>query len=332
MIDVSVIIPCRDEEPFIAQCLDSVIANGFATERLEVLVVDGMSGDRTREIVRGYAKRFPLIRLLENPRQIASTAQNIGIEHASGRILLMLDAHAGLEPGYIAACLECLDDHKDVDCVGGTMVTLPQESTPVGEAIAAALSSPFGVGASWFRIGTRRPVRVDSVYCGCYRREVFDRIGKYNDTLRRGQDYELHRRLRAADGKTLLVPTMTCRYYARSRLNAALLKYYFWEGFWAIYPFKVVGCGYLTWSHLVPFAFVTSLWLGILAGGVDRSLAWIPALLLVLYLAADLGASVAIAVRRRRAAFAVLLPLIFLAIHVSYGAGSTWAFLKGRQR
>lgn len=332
MIDVSVIIPCRDEEPFIARCLDSVLGNDFPTDRLEILVVDGRSRDHTREIARRYVEKFPFIRLLDNPGLISSSAQNIGIANARGRFLLMLDGHATLDTGYIEACLQCLERYKEADCVAGVMVTIPRERTVVGEAVALALSSPFGVGSSHFRVGTPTPRWVDTVYCGCYRREAFDKVGPYREDLPRGQDYELCRRLTAAGGKILLMPTMASRYFARSRLNAQLLKYYFWEGFWAVYPFKVVGTRYLTPWRLVPLGFVASLVVTAAASVSSSSLAGLPAVVLGPYLAASLGVSAFIAARRRRLRVGLVLPVIFAAIHVPYGLGSAYAFLARRRR
>ena len=149
---VSIIIPCRNERGFIATCLDSVLRDGFPLDRLEVLVVDGGSGDGTRDIVEEYSARFPCVRLLDNPRRAVPSALNIGIARASGDVIMRMDAHAELERGYIAGCLAALDEHN-ADNVGGIWKIVPRSPTAIGRAVVKALSHPFGVGNARYRLG-----------------------------------------------------------------------------------------------------------------------------------------------------------------------------------
>src|SRR4030067_2393082 len=142
-IIVSVIIPCRNEEKFIDRCLDSIIANDYPKEDLEVLVVDGMSEDRTEEIVKKYTERFSFIKLLSNLKKIIPSALNIGIQNANGSIIIRMDAHNVYSKDYISKCVNYLIEYN-VDNVGGIWVTLPGKNTIVAESIALALSHPFG--------------------------------------------------------------------------------------------------------------------------------------------------------------------------------------------
>ena len=137
---VSVVVPCRNEEQFIAGCLDSILASDFPKDRLEVLVVDGVSEDGTRRIVNGYAEKHPFIRLLTNPKKTIPGAMNIGIDGSRGGIIMKMDAHTIYAPDYISQCVRFLEEYG-ADNVGGVVRTLPRTQTLVGRAIALALSN-----------------------------------------------------------------------------------------------------------------------------------------------------------------------------------------------
>ncbi|PYP29448.1 MAG: hypothetical protein DMD55_01410, partial [Gemmatimonadetes bacterium] len=145
---VSVIVPCRNEERYIARCLDSILASDYPRERLEVLVVDGQSDDRTRAILDDYVSRQPIIRVLDNPRRIQPVALNIGIRASRGEILLRMDAHVVYPPNYISELVAALE-RTGADSVGGVLITVPGNQTPIGRAIAIAMSHPFGVGNAY---------------------------------------------------------------------------------------------------------------------------------------------------------------------------------------
>ena len=125
---VSVIIPCRNEEKFIGKCLDSVLAQNYSKDKLEILIIDGMSEDGTKEIISEYIKKYPLVRLLENHKKFTPFGLNIGIKKAKGRVIVRMDAHATYEKDYISKCVEYLEKHE-ADNVGGIIKTIPKEDT-----------------------------------------------------------------------------------------------------------------------------------------------------------------------------------------------------------
>ncbi|GJQ23461.1 MAG: hypothetical protein HBSAPP01_12510 [Candidatus Brocadia sapporoensis] len=211
---ISIIIPSRNEEKFIDKCLDSIIAQDYSKEKLEILVVDGMSNDKTREFIKGYSKQHRYIKLLDNPGKIVPTAMNTGIRDAHGEIIIRMDAHNIYEKDYVSKCVKYLQEYN-VDNVGGIWVTLPGSNTLIAQSIAFALSHPFGVGNAYFRIGSKEPRYVDTVPFGCYKREVFQRIGLFDEDLVRNQDDEFNLRLTKNGGKLLLVPDIV------SYLNSA---------------------------------------------------------------------------------------------------------------
>ncbi|MBI3334999.1 MAG: glycosyltransferase family 2 protein [Candidatus Portnoybacteria bacterium] len=217
MIEVSIIIPCRNEENYIAQCLDSLAAQNYPKERLEVLVVDGLSEDGTRNKVKPYTKRYPFIKLLDNSSRIIPVAMNIGIKNAKGDVIMKMDAHASYPKDYVSKCVNALRQY-DADNAGGMLITKPGGDTLQARAIALCLSHWFGVGSSPFRrqSQSKKPREVDTVAFGCYKKEVFKKIGLYNEHLERSSDMELNIRLKKAGGKILLVPDITAYYYADS--------------------------------------------------------------------------------------------------------------------
>jgi len=162
---VTVVVPMRNEERYISICLDSIVANDYPKDRLEVLVVDGMSTDRSRKIVEDYIQRYPFIRLLENPKRIVPAALNIGIREARGEIIIRMDAHTVYAPDYISCCVELLMT-TDAANVGGPMRKVG--TTYVSRAIAIATSVPFGVGDSYFHYAESDRY-VDTVYLGAWR-------------------------------------------------------------------------------------------------------------------------------------------------------------------
>lgn len=176
---VSIVIPSRNEEKFIGMCLDSIIANDYPKDKIEVLIVDGVSEDGTREIVEKYVQQYPFIKILDNLKKNTPCALNIGIKNAKGDIIMKMDAHTTYKKDYVSNCVKYLDKYK-ADNVGGILKMIPRDSNVIARAIVLSFSCPFGVGNSYFRTGCERPKWVDTVAFGCYRREVFEKFGLYN--------------------------------------------------------------------------------------------------------------------------------------------------------
>ena len=203
---VSVIMPVRNEERSIRACLDSILANDYPQQQLEILVIDGMSTDRTPEIVREYAGRYPFLRLLENPRRIIPAALNVGIHAAQGEIIVRMDGHTTYAPDFILQAVMALESS------GAAMVGAVQKAagnTPVTRAIAAAKNSRFGAGNAYYHYGTESRWVEDSVYLGVWYRRRWRGIGGFNEKWLINEDSELNQRLRDAGGKILLSLTST---------------------------------------------------------------------------------------------------------------------------
>jgi glycosyltransferase involved in cell wall biosynthesis len=318
---VTVVIPCRNEEAFIGACLDSVAASTFPKDRLEILVVDGRSDDQTRAILEQRVAAGGPIRVLDNPDRTAPAAMNVGIRNATGDVIVRLDAHCLYPREYLSQVVEWLTV-SGADNVGGVCRTLPANDTAEAHAIAIGVSHPFGVGNSYFRIGVTEPQWVDTVPFGCYHREVFDRIGMFDEDLVRNQDDELNARLIKHGGRILLVPEIVSEYFARESLGK-LWRMYFQYGYFKPLVARKLG-RVMTARQLVPSLFVLSMLLSMALIGLVP-LAAIPlGTLLLAYLGADLFFAVK-AGARQGVKCVFWLGLVFPVLHFSYGLG----FLKG---
>ncbi len=309
---VSVIMPCRNEAAFVGRCLHSILAGDYPAGRMEVLVVDGMSGDGTRELIARYAERDGRVRWIDNPRRITPAALNRGIDAARGEVIVRVDARATLAPDYISRAVETLQA-SGAGNVGGAMQTVAQGTGIFAGPIVAAITHPFGVGNSHFRTGVTAPRWVDTVFGGCWRREVFDRIGRFNERLERGQDLEFNLRLRKAGGKILLAPELASCYHARATLGA-FVRHNWTNGVWAVLPIAYSDVLPVRWRHLTPLALVV----------VIACSPWAAAG----YAALNLAASVEAAWSRRRWTYLALMPVAFASLHLAYGAGSLWGVLR----
>ena len=317
---VSIIIPCRNEERFIGKCLDSILLNGYPKEKLEILAVDGMSDDKTRATIKEYREKHPYIKLLDNPGKIVPTALNLGIQKAQGAVIMRLDAHNSYEKDYITKCVAYLQNYP-VDNVGGILTTLPGSNTLIAKSISIALSSPFGVGNAYFRIGLKEPKYVDTVPFGCYRRDVFDKVGLFNENLVRNQDIEFNLRLKKAGGKILLAPEIVSYYYARSTIKG-LFEQNFKNGFWVLYSTRYAKIPF-SLRHLIPFFFVLSLLGSIFLACCIESFIYLFFFVMGIYLAATVYYSFKIFLKEGLKHF-FILPVVFATLHLSYGFGSFW--------
>lgn len=193
---VSIVLPIRNEEPYIAACLRSLLEQTYPAEAYEVLVVDGRSSDKSREIIATFSQQFPSVKCLDNPAGIVPVAMNIGIRQARGEIIIRADGHNFYPRDYVANCVKYLKE-TGADNVGGPWLTVPASNTLGARLIAAMLSNPFGVGDSRFRT-TRNDGFVETVPFGAYKRELFDKVGLFNEKLVRNQDNELNARICSA--------------------------------------------------------------------------------------------------------------------------------------
>jgi cellulose synthase/poly-beta-1,6-N-acetylglucosamine synthase-like glycosyltransferase len=317
---ISVIVPMRNERRYIERCLASLGAQDYPREQFEVIVVDGASEDGSREFVDGLADRMPNMRVLDNRGKYTARGLNIGLAFARGDVIARVDAHAAVAPDYLRECAAALERTK-ADVVGGPIETLGEG--PSGEAVALAVSSPFGVGNAVFRY-SRREQWTDTVAFPAYRRDVFDRIGPFAE-IDGGEDDEFHYRLRDAGGKILLTPAIRSKYYAR-RSYGELFRQYFGYG-----QAKVVVLSRhprrTRIRQLVPLVLV----LALLVTGPVAAFGWpfwLPATAIGgAYAVSTMAASIVVGRRRGLGMTLRLLPA-FVFMHIAYGFGSLSGLLR----
>jgi glycosyltransferase involved in cell wall biosynthesis len=283
---VSVIVPCRNEARFIEQCLHSIL------------------------------------RVIDNPERITPTALNRAIAASKGEIVMRFDAHATMPRDYIRRSVDLLESTGAANA-GGSIRTVAQSDGPFSGPIVAVLGSRCGVGNSSFRTTSadQSPHQADTVFGGCWHRDLFDRIGEFNERLIRSQDIEFNLRIARAGGKIMLDPGIRCDYHARATL-VSFWSHNFANGVWAVLPFAFSDIVPVRLRHLIPLAFVTSLAASAILP-FPLSIA-VPAA----YAAVNLAASIQIAIAHRRATFLALLPVAFLSLHLAYGLGSAWGAVR----
>ncbi len=315
---VTVIMPIRNESTYIERSLLTVLDQDYPLDKVEILVVDGMSDDETRDIVANLASKHPqhVIRILDNPTHIVPPALNIGLLHAQGDIIIRVDGHCEIPLNYIRKCVKLLHE-TNADNVGGMQWSVGENK--FARAVSLATRSPFGVGNAKFRYATKSGW-VDTVYLGTYRREVFDRIGGFDEELMRNQDDEFNFRLLQSGGKIWLDTSLKVQYYSRSSLRK-LWKQYFQYGLYKVSVIQKRGA-VSSVRHLVPAFFVLFLVGSILIALLRGQMQWTLAVI-VPYALINLVASVCAAKEDWKISY--LLPQIFITLHLAYGTG----FLAG---
>jgi len=315
---VSIVVPCRNERQHIEHCVRSILAQESSAGGFEVIIADGMSNDGTRNVLKRLEGEDPRLRIIDNPGQTAAAGLNAAIRIARGDIIMRMDAHTRYAPDYVRQCVLVLEE-TGADNVGGPWIAEGRGLT--SSAIAAAFQSPFAVGGARGHNPSYEG-ELDTVYLGCWRRDVFDRVGLFDEELVRSEDDEFNLRLVRAGGKIWQSPRIKSWYTPRDSLSF-LFRQCVQDGYWKV---RVIQKHTLPASvrHLVPGTFVTfmvalplaSLW------WPDISPLWLG--LVGVYSTASLGAAV-VAVKRRGWTSFPVIPAAFFCYHFGYGYG----FLRG---
>ncbi|WUJ75860.1 glycosyltransferase family 2 protein [Kribbella soli] len=223
---VSVVMPVLNEERHLEEAAGRVLEQDYPGE-LEVVLAIGPSKDRTQEIADKLAEKDHRISIVPNPTGKTPAALNVGIAHAKHDILVRVDGHGALTDGYITRAVEVLEE-SGADNVGGVMAA--EGRTPTEMAVACAYRSRLGLGASTFHQGGKAGP-ADTVYLGVFRRAALERVGGFDETMHRAQDWELNYRIRKTGGLIWFTPDLSVTYRPRSSLSA-VAKQFFHTGQW----------------------------------------------------------------------------------------------------
>ena len=297
------------------------MSQDYPPEQIEILIADGMSSDDTRGIIHQYQEKYPQIYLFDNPGYIVSIGLNILIQQAKGDFIIRVDGHTLIAPDYVRECVNAWN-RSGADNVGGCMNAVG--TSTFGQTVAIATSSPFGIGGSRFHYSDKEEW-VDTVYMGAFPKEVFNKIGLFDEELVRDQDDEFNYRLRASGGKILLSPKIKSVYTVRSHPKA-LWKQYFQYGYWKVRVLQKHP-RQMRLRQFIPPVFV----LGVITSLIITFLVMWGWVVLVgyagLYIATNLASSIFTAYKKGIKYF-WLLPVAFATIHLSYGVGFLLGLLK----
>lgn len=325
MINVSVIVPCFNEQATIQQLLDAIDKQTYPQDEIEVVIADGLSTDHTREVINKFKIDHPKleIKIIDNIKRAIPSGLNIAIEAATGKYIVRLDAHSIPCPDYIQVCIADLEKGLG-DNVGGMWKIQPGDSTWIAKAIAVAASHPLGAGDARYRIGGV-PQEVDTVPFGTFRKELVNKIGMYNENLLTNEDYEFNARIRQSGGRVWLDPSIYSVYYARPTLRE-LSRQYWRYGYWKV-QMLLKHPKTLRLRQIIPPLFVLALFcLAIL------SLAWYPARVLlactvILYTIIILGIGIQMSVTHKSYSNCIGIPLALATIHLSWGTAFLWGLI-----
>lgn len=328
---VSVILATYNEARRIEDCLASILNQQTSSEttsdfQLEVLVIDGMSDDGTRAILRRMAAVDSRLRIIDNPKRRTPFAFNLGLQEARGEFVCIFGSHSIYRHDYIGVCLHELFVHNAGAC-GGRVITVPANRTLGARLSAWTMSHSFGSSRSSFR--TQAEGFVDTVNYPVMRRSLALAVGGYNENLTRNQDNDLNQKLRATGYLLWCTWQTQCVYFPKDTVKK-LLRYGFTNGYWNAISLEQNPAS-MALRHFVPMIFVLCLLVCAALAAVSQYI--MPGsifllLPLIIVLAAHLGLGFAAALQvafRERSLGALYLPLVFLAFHFAYG----WGTLSG---
>lgn len=314
---VSVIIPCRNEEKTIHLVLEALFEQSFPLQNMEIVIADGLSTDGTRRAIHAFSEAHPalFIRLIDNPKQIIPTGLNTAIKASKGELIVRMDAHSLPNQDYVQRCYNAHQEGK-AENVGGVWKISPQNNGWVARSIAAAAANPFAVGDAHYRF-TEKAAYVDTVPYGSYKRELFEKIGYFDESLLANEDYEFNTRIRQSGGRIWLDPAIQCTYFARATF-AALAKQYWGYGFWKAQMLKRYP-ETLRWRQALPPAFVLGLVVLALVGFI-WPIAWpVFAVIVGLYLAVQLVPAIQISLKAGDIRLSIGVLIATLIMHFSWG-------------
>jgi cellulose synthase/poly-beta-1,6-N-acetylglucosamine synthase-like glycosyltransferase len=319
---VTVVMPVRNERAYIARSLNAVLEQDYPSDRVEIVVADGMSTDGTREYVQSLQATHPNLRLIDNPGRTAPKALNLAIAASTGEIVVRVDGHCEIPKGHVRACVRLLKD-QDVDGVGGPLETIGQ--TPISRVIAVAMSSRFGVGGSAFRTVSGRTLLTDTVAFPAYKRTALERVGRFDEDLVRNQDDEYNYRVRKFGGRILLSAELPVRYWSRGSIRS-LWKQYFQYG---VFKVRVLQKHprQMMLRQFVPPIFAAALIAAAISILFHEAGIWSLVVVVGAYGISNLAAA-AMEARRLEPRLWFYLPIAFATLHLSYGFG----FLSGLVR
>lgn len=323
---VSFIIIALNAEKYIETSLKCLQEQNYNHKDIEVILVDSNSTDRTKEIMSEFKnkneKYFDTIKVLDNPKKTLPCGWNVALKEVTGEAVLRVDAHTSFEKDFITNNVKELDNGENI--VGGKCISITKNNTRKEKLLLIAEESIFGAGIADFRRKHKREY-VSTLAFGMYRKKVFDEVGKYNESLARTEDNEMHYRMKKAGYKFLLSPNIVSYRYARNSFKG-MIKQKYGNGKWiGITMYYCPKC--FSIYHFVPFLFVMVIIISIILACCGMPI--FLKLLGIAYAMFNLLNLVVISINNGFHIEYLLLPFIFLTLHLSYGIGTIVGLIKG---
>lgn len=325
-VEVSVVVPCYNEEKTIPQLLDAIYRQTYPIRQLEVIIADAQSKDQTRDKVKEFINQHVDLRVhvIDNFERTIPAAVNKAIEYARGIYIVRLDAHSVPNRDYIAHCVGLLKENK-ADNVGGVWEIMPGNDSCIAQAIARAAAHPIGAGDARYRISNSAGY-VDTVPFGAFKKETFEKVGGFNQNMLANEDYEFNTRLRMRNGKIWLDPRIRSVYYARSTLKE-LAKQYWRYGYWKYQMLRKFPKS-IRWRQALPPLFVFGIFLFLLLSFIFPFARIILGLTLTFYISILIFGSVIEVLRLKKLCFLNMF-FVFMCMHLSWGSGFLFSMIKG---
>ncbi len=299
-----------------------MLKQDYPWEKVELLLVDGMSTDNTRKLVKPFVEKYPNIHILDNLQHTAPYAMNIGIRMAKGEYICRIDAHAFYPVNYISTLLHYFTALPNATNVGPSCITRPSDNNVKSIAIATICSHPFGVGDSKFRTTlVNSPIEVDTVPFGFWRRSWFEKVGMFDEELTRNQDDEFNARTIKYGGKIYLLPKLTVNYFARNTILKTAQMFYQYGIFKPLVNYKIGKT--TTKRQIIPFLFFWGIIVGAVISAIVPYVWIIYSIVMAIYLAICMYIGIRYALLKHMPQLLFYIPLCFITIHLSYGWGYT---------
>ncbi|MEO2137363.1 MAG: glycosyltransferase family 2 protein, partial [bacterium] len=319
---VSVVVPARNESLWIEGCVRGVLKQDYPADRMEIIVVDGCSTDNTRGLLEVIASQDSRLRILDNPAGIVPSSLNLAIRESRGDIIVRVDVHTQLAADYLDRVVDVLE-RTAADNAGGPMVSLG--GGVFGDAVARAMASRFGVGAS-FHFASEE-METDTVYMGAWPRRVFEEQGLFDEELVRNQDDEFNYRLRGQGGRIVLSPDIKSWYQNRQTWRSLAIQF-FQYGTWKVRVLQKHRAQ-MSLRHFVPPLFDAALLLGLLVSPFVSLAGPLVATAVLAYLLF----AAAVACKDGKTPSASAAGVLALAtIHHAWGVGFLWGLLRFANR
>ena len=324
MLKLSIGIVAYNEEQFLPELLGDISAQKYPHEQTEILLIDSCSTDETRSIMENFRRDntdFYSVQVLENAKKIQAAGWNVAIRNFTGDVLARIDAHTRVTPDYSSRVMENIKDGEMV--VGGIRPSIIAKDTPGANVLLQVESSLFGSSINSSRRSEEKSY-VKTMFHAAYRREIFEKVGLFNENLLRTEDNEFHYRIRKAGYKLCYDPTIVSYQYARGDFRGMLRQKYA-NGEWIGKTLKVCpGC--LSVYHLIPMAFVIAIVVTTVMAcfGIWQ----LSALMWSLYAVFAVLNSLIAGFKGGFYVQGILMPFMFLILHVAYGLGTLKGILK----